>query len=135
MEVSRQSRPAFSILVAEDDKAALDVLCLMLRIKYPDNTIYSAEDGRVGVELFKRHTPGIVITDVNMPVMNGMDMAAEIKAIKADTRFIVLTAYNEKVFFDKFKEIGCSAFLLKPVEFKKLFAEIEKCVAEITQKR
>jgi YesN/AraC family two-component response regulator len=135
MEPLQRSTPAFSILVVEDDKSALDMLCLMIRFKLPDSAVYSAEDGRQGVELFKKHTPGIVITDVNMPVMNGMDMAEEIKSIKPDTRFIVLTAYNEKIFFDKFKEIGCSAFILKPVEFKKLFAVIEKCIAEIAQKR
>jgi len=117
------------MLVAEDDQAAREALCLMIRMKFPEAAIYSAEDGGMGLELFRKHTPDIVITDVNMPVKNGIEMAGDIKSLKADTRFIVLTAYNEKIFFEKFSEIGFSAYILKPVEFKKLFAAIEKCVA------
>jgi YesN/AraC family two-component response regulator len=105
----------------------------MIGKKFPDMTIYTAEHGGIGLELFKRHKPNLVITDVNMPVMNGMDMASEIKSIKADTKFIVLTAYNEKVFFERFKQIGFSAYILKPIEFRKLFDEINKCVSEITR--
>src|SRR6185369_11572851 len=122
------------MLVAEDDRSALDALCLMLRMKFPDAVVYSAEDGGIGLELFRKHTPDIVITDVNMPVKNGIEMAEEIKSIKPDTRFIVLTAYNEKIFFEKFSEIGFSSYLLKPIEFKKLFVAIEKCIGEIMDK-
>ncbi len=132
MEALASPITAFSILVVEDDKLTLDVLCLMLKVKFSRNTIYSAKDGRLGLELFKKHTPGIVITDINMPVMNGFEMANEIKSIKADTNLIVLTAYNEDVFIEKFKAIGYSAFMLKPVVFEKLFMEIEKCVYRIT---
>lgn len=135
MDATEQSKTALSILVAEDDETALNTLCLMLRIKFPHCTVYPANDGGMGVELFRKNLPDIVITDVNMPVMNGMEMAERIKSIKADTRIIVLTAYNEKVFFDKFEEIGCSAFILKPIEFRKLYLIIEKCSAEIVQER
>lgn len=117
------------MLVAEDDKAAREALCLMIRMKFPDAAVYSAEDGAIGLELFRKYTPDIVITDVNMPVKNGIEMAGDIKAIKPDTRFIVLTAYNEKIFFEKFSEIGFSAYILKPIEFRKLFAALEKCIA------
>ena len=131
MEPFQHSKPRFSILVAEDDEAALETLCLMIKMKFPEAKIYSAENGSIGLELFNKHTPDIVMTDVNMPVMNGIEMAGEIKSIKHDTKFIVLTAYNEKIFFEKFKEIGFNSYILKPIEFKKLFVAIEKCIAEI----
>jgi len=131
METLQQSKSAFSVLVVEDDRTALDALCLMIKIKLPDFTVYTAQDGRSGIDVFRKHTPDVIVTDVNMPVMNGMEMAEEIKSIKPDTKFIVLTAYNEKVFFEKFKKIGCSAFIVKPVEFRKLIAAIERCVAEL----
>ena len=125
------SKSKLSIMIVEDDVDARETLCLMVKMKNPDASIYSAENGSIGMDLFKKHTPDIVITDVNMPVMNGIDMAGEIKSIKADTKFIVLTAYNEKIFFQKFSEIGFSSYILKPIEFKKLFVAIEKCIAEI----
>jgi YesN/AraC family two-component response regulator len=107
----------------------------MIAKKFPEAAIAAAENGRAGLELFKKRAADIVITDVNMPEMDGIDMAAAIKSTKADTKFIVLTAYNEKRFFEKFSEIGFSAYLLKPIEFKKLFAAIEKCLEDISAQK
>lgn len=131
MEPMKSSIFPISILIAEDDEAARETLHLMIKMKNPDAKLYSAENGSIGLDVFKKHTPDIVITDVNMPVMNGIEMAGEIKSLKSDTKFIVLTAYNEKIFFDKFSSIGFSSYILKPIEFKKLFVAIEKCITEI----
>lgn len=129
METLQPARSLHSILVVEDDHVAIDILGLMIKKKFPDFEIQTAENGLKGLELFKRYRPDIVLTDINMPEMNGMDMAAEIRSMDPDTKFIVLTAYNDLAFFEKFKEIGFVAYILKPIEFKKLFAAIEKCIS------
>ncbi|MCM2359766.1 MAG: response regulator [Geobacteraceae bacterium] len=131
----QHSIPAISLLLAEDDKMASDVTGLIIASKFPDVTIYFAENGRIGVELFKEHMPDIVITDINMPEMDGIEMAGEIKAIKADTRFIVLTGYSDEDYYGKFSQIGFDHYILKPVVFKELFAALEKCIAEIMLNR
>ncbi|KAF0220451.1 MAG: response regulator [Geobacteraceae bacterium] len=131
MEPSQHSSPAISILIVEDDKVTHEVLGLMIPKKFPDVTIYSSANGRMGVELFKEHAPGIVITDIQMPDMDGIEMAGEIKAIKPDTKFIVVTAYGNTSYYEKFNKIGFHDFLSKPIEFNKLYAAIEKCIAEI----
>lgn len=94
-----------------------------------------AENGKIGVDLFNEHRPDIVISDINMPVMDGIKMAGEIKRMKADTRFIVLTAYDYDIYLNKFREIGIRDYMLKPIEFGKLFAAIEKCIDEIMLER
>ena len=124
-----------SILIVEDDRVICDMLGKVIKRKYRNVTIHLAENGRVGVDLFKEHMPEIVITDINMPEMDGMLMAAEIKLIQADARFIVMTAYNDKAYFEKFSEIGFCEYLLKPIVLPALFAAIERCVAEITAER
>jgi len=129
METLPPARTPCSILVVEDDPAAIEILGLMIKKKFPDFEIHTAEDGVKGLELFKRYRPDIVLTDINMPGMNGMDMAAEIRSMEPATKFIVLTAYNDLAFFEKFKEIGFVAYILKPVEFNKLFAAIAKCIS------
>ena len=53
-------------------------------------------------------------------------MAREIKAIKSDTRFIVLTGYSDKDHFDRFSEIGFEEYMIKPVDFEKLFAACDR---------
>jgi len=131
MEPSPYSSPAVSILVVDDDGVTREVIGLMLSRKFPENTFYFADGGKKGVELFKKHAPAIVITDFQMPEMDGFEMAGAIKAIKAATMFIVLTAYGSTNYHEKFGKIGCHDFLSKPIEFDKLYAAIEKCIAEI----
>ena len=131
MASKQSSHNALSLLVVEDDKETRGVISLMIPRKFPDVTIHVAANGNQGVELFKEHLPDIVITDINMPGMDGIQMAGEIKSLKADTRFIVLTGYSDKINLEKFCKIGVSDFIVKPLDFKKLFTSIEKCMDEI----
>lgn len=130
-----QSLPSFSLLIVEDDKAACDIIAGMIGLEFPDYTISKANNGINGLELFKQTAPDIVITDINMPAMNGIEMAREIKLINDKATFIVLTAYGDKSYFDQFATIGFCAYLLKPIDFQQLFAMIEKCSAELEQQR
>jgi YesN/AraC family two-component response regulator len=119
-----------SLLIVEDDRVICDMLGKVIQKKYRDAAIYLAENGRIGVDLYKVHTPEIVITDINMPEMDGIEMAVEIKLIQADARFIVMTAYSDKAYFEKFSEIGFCEYMLKPIVLPTLFAAIERCVVE-----
>jgi len=131
MEHPQPAREATSILVVEDDRVTLDVIKLMIAKKFPDVAVYSADRARTGIELFKKHAPEIVVTDISMPEMDGIEMAREIKAINADTKFIVLTAFGDEIHVNKFREIGFHDFFPKPIEFAKLYVAIEKCLAEL----
>jgi YesN/AraC family two-component response regulator len=126
-----QSLASFSLLFVEDDHMVCLAIGRIIARRFPDATVYTAENGRIGLELFKEHTPEIVITDINMPVMDGIEMARKIKSIKTDTMFIVLTGYNDKNYLERFGEIGFNDYIVKPVDFGKLFAAIEKCRVEI----
>jgi len=135
MDSTQNSYPAISLLVVDDDKMARDVLSLMIARQFPNSSLYFAENGKTGVELFKEHTPDIVITDISMPVMDGIQMADLIKAIKNDTKFIVLTGYSETDYSSKITEFGVKECILKPIVFKRLFAAIENCIHEISMER
>jgi YesN/AraC family two-component response regulator len=135
MKPTQYSSPAITILIVEDDKVTREVLDLMIPRKFPNTSIYSTTNGRTGVELFRKYSPGIVITDIQMPDMDGIEMAGEIKAIKPDTKFIVVTAYGNTSYHEKFNKIGFHDFLSKPIEFAKLYAAIETCLAEIANNR
>ena len=131
MEAVSNARRVPSLLIVEDDRVICQMLATVIQRKFCDATIYRAENGRIGLDLFKEHRPAIVITDINMPVMDGIEMAAAIKALQADAHFIVMTAYSDKAYFEKFSAIGFCAYLLKPIMLPMLFAAIEKCFAEI----
>jgi YesN/AraC family two-component response regulator len=126
-----QSLTPFSLLIVEDDKAARDVIARVIPSKYPNCTVYTAENGMQGRELFRQFTPDVVVTDINMPVMEGFEMIHEINAINPNAALIVLTAYSDKVTFEKFRDLNVCTYLLKPLDFKELFAAIEKCCPTI----
>ena len=97
MESMSNPIPSISMLLVEDEELTRDLLADILDKKYPEVPLYTAINGRTGLELFKSHTPNIVITDINMPKMGGVQMASKIRVIKPDTKFIVLTGTCEKM--------------------------------------
>lgn len=130
--VTAQPPTPFSLLFAEDDNMVSLTISRMIAREFPHATVYTAENGLIALNLFKKHMPAIVITDINMPVMDGIEMAGLIKTIKTDTHFIVLTGYSDENYFERFSEIGFVDYMVKPVDIEKLFAAIAKCRSGIT---
>jgi YesN/AraC family two-component response regulator len=124
---------SISILLVEDEEAILKLLTTILSRKYSDVLIYSAINGKAGLELFNLHTPDIVITDINMPEMSGLEMADKIRAIKPDTKLIVLTGDSKKFLHHDSveKSFVFDHYIEKPVVFGVLFAAIEQFFGEI----
>ena len=122
-----------SILIVDDDAAARDSLCNLMAMTYPDLSIRSADNGQSGLRSFARHSPDIVVTDISMPVMDGITMAAEIRALNADVAIIALTSYSDTGFLLKSIEIGVDHYLLKPLVCDKLFAVIDKNLTLATE--
>src|SRR5690242_12740645 len=84
-----------SILLVEDEEVARATLSRMLAMKYPGAKIYAAENGRSGLELYRLHLPDLVISDINMPYLSGIEMAREIRAEDGLAQLIFLTAHSE----------------------------------------
>jgi YesN/AraC family two-component response regulator len=135
MEPFQQSPSGITLLIAEDNKDVREIAGLMIARRFPQITIHYAENGRAGVELFKEHPADIVITDISMPVMDGIQMAGEIKTMKADTKVIVLTAHSDRHHSERFGAIGINEYIVKPIMFGTLFAALEQFIAEIMLKR
>jgi YesN/AraC family two-component response regulator len=125
------SSGVISLLVVEDDRTVRTLLGMIIARKFPDVVIHMAEDGRAGLELYKEHAPQIVVTDISMPVMDGLQMSREIRLLGAAAKIIVVTAYDNSDCFDTFHQIGVEGFIVKPIAFEKLFSAIETCLAEV----
>lgn len=125
-----------SILLVEDEVAALELLADIVPKKFPGVELYTATNGRAALELFKAHMSDIVITDINMPEMNGVQLIAEIRAIKPDVQIIVLTGDTENALLEA--SIGSEFvnvhYIVKPVAFGLLFGGIEECLDKTTPK-
>lgn len=126
---------SLSLLVVEDDLAARNIIVTMIGVRFRGCIVYTAENGREGLELFKKHKPPVVVTDINMPEMDGIEMAQAIRALDPNTAFLVLTAYGDQRFKESFSDVGFCSFLMKPVDFKELFASIERCFASTSREQ
>jgi diguanylate cyclase (GGDEF)-like protein len=89
---------------------------------------YIAEDGLIGLEYFKEYQNEIdlVITDVNMPNMSGLEMAKEIKEINSNIPIIVATAFSNSEYLLEAIDLGIDKYVLKPVNIKKLLDTMSK---------
>lgn len=114
------------VLYVEDDDDTREGVSdsLKLRVKVLD----LAKDGKEGLELFKKGQYDIIITDIKMPVMNGLEMAREIKAINRRIPIIITTAYNDTDLLVECIDAGVNQFVLKPIILTKLLESIDKCL-------
>ncbi len=121
------------MLLIEDEKGTLEVLTSTLAMKYPSAALHAAENGAKGLLAFAAHQPDIVITDLNMPDMNGVQMIGKIRALRPETKFIVLTAASGILAAATAagEVAAVDHCILKPVRFAALFAAIDQCIEEI----
>ncbi len=109
-----------TVLYCEDEQYLRDVTKGILETFTKKQFI--AEDGAIGLELFKKYEDEIdlIITDVNMPNMNGLDMTKEIKAINPNIPIVVATAFSNSEYLLEAIELGVDKYVLKPINIKKL---------------
>jgi len=109
-----------TILYAEDEKDLREVTHQIL--KGFTKKQFVASNGAEGLELFKQHENEIdlIITDVNMPVLNGLEMVKEIKKININIPIIVATAFSNKEYLLEAIDIGIDKYVLKPIDVAKL---------------
>lgn len=79
------------------------------------NTVLEASNGLEGLKVFEQHQPELVILDINLPHMNGLDLATEIKKINSFTRIAMLTGYDYFDYAVAALKIGVDDYILKPV--------------------
>jgi len=113
----------FTLLYVEDDKNTQDAMKDMLENEV--KTFYQAYNGEEGLALYKEKNPDIILTDINMPVMSGLDMASTIKSIDRTQPIVITSAFDEKnILFDALN-IGIDGFVLKPVDMTLLMEKLE----------
>lgn len=123
---------SFSILYVEDDDDTREELEMILSSSVKH--LYVANNGKDGLALFKQYRPDIVVTDIQMPVMNGLSMAADIKDIEPEQAIIVLSAHNDTEYLFRALEIGLQDYITKPVSVERLLDKLLKLVAQIALK-
>lgn len=109
-----------NVLYAEDEKELRDITSEFL--KSFTKTQYVASNGEEGFNLFLEHQDSIdlIITDINMPILSGMDMIKKIKEINPKIPIIIATAFSNKEYLLEAINIGVDKYVLKPINISKL---------------
>lgn len=118
-----------SLLYVEDDDDTREEVTFFLKTRVEN--LYIAKDGKEGLELFIEKKPNIIVTDIQMPIMNGLEMAEEILKIQEDTNIVFLTAFNDSNYLHEAIRIGVKEYLTKPIDFNKLSTKLDFFVKKI----
>jgi DNA-binding NtrC family response regulator len=121
------------ILLVEDEDdlrretaAFLELFC---------NKVIQADNGRNALDLFEAERPDLVISDIRMPFMDGLELAARLKSRSPDTPILFCTAFTETFYLLKAIELGVVAFIRKPVDTDELLAVIARAAEPLLQRR
>jgi len=107
-----------NVLYVEDNKAVREMTLLILKDLF--NKVIVAENGREGIEKFKDNKIDLIISDVTMPIMDGLEMSKEIKKLNSNIPIVILSAHNGEEFMEKTNLIGINKYLMKPLDFEAL---------------
>ncbi|MBU0720628.1 response regulator [bacterium] len=127
----KQLCSSLSVLYVEDDAQLQAMVSDYLKNIFAK--VVSANDGLLGLENFKKNQFDLVITDIKMPNMDGIEMIRAIKKESPDQEVIILTAFSESDYLMDAIKLDISGYLLKPVDFNSmnstLFRVVEKIIA------
>lgn len=121
-----------SVLFVEDDIETAEEIFDYLSNYFPN--IHMAHNGKEGLEKFKLHNPDIVMTDIQMPIMSGLDMLKQIKELSHDTQIIISSSFNEPRYLKQAIDIGVSDYITKPLDLKHLLGAFDKIVQNLYTK-
>ena len=113
-----------SILYVEDDRLTQKLIAGFLKNNF--EKVIVADNGEQGLQLFRKHNPDLVITDISMPIMSGLEMIAAIRQSNNDVNCIITSSNQETNQFVKAIELGINSFLIKPIDPKKLLEQISR---------
>lgn len=120
------------IILADDHKIVRDGLRTLIEKEKDMEVIAEAEDGRTAVKLAKKLSPDLVIMDITMPDMNGVDATREIVHTVPGVKVIALSMHSDRQFVTGMLEAGASGYLLKDCAFDELARAVRAVVANQT---
>ncbi|BCX80097.1 response regulator transcription factor [Campylobacter sp. 19-13652] len=115
-----------SILVVDDEVCTLNLMSEVLKEEF--DSVITAKNGDEGLKKFKKYSPDVVLADVAMPIMDGLDMAHEIKSLNRQTPVIMISAHSEKEMLLGAIDANVDKYIIKPVDMDDMIELLKKLV-------
>lgn len=114
-----------TILYIEDDEITRQNIAAYLKRQCKE--LFTASNGEDGLALFKENKPAIVITDIEMPKLNGIEMSKKIRKISSTTQIIITTAYASQEYLMQAVNLRLVQYIVKPISLPKLTSALNDC--------
>jgi DNA-binding response OmpR family regulator len=116
----------FSLLYIEDDDGVRTINLRILTRLFKN--VYEAIDGEMGWELYNKHKPQIILTDIKMPKFDGISLAKKIREHDKTTKIIITTAFSDSKYLLEAVELNLERYLVKPLTKRNLLPALQKAV-------
>jgi len=123
--MSEQKQLDLSLLYVEDEATTREEVGQFLKRRV--RTLVTAANGQEGLERFRACPPDLVVTDIRMPVLDGLAMVGAIRALDREAQVVVTTAHSDTSFLMQAIEVGVDHYVLKPVAMEQLLRAVLKC--------
>lgn len=118
------------MIVEDEQRARRGLKNIILSLSQEDEIVAEAANGRNALELITKVKPDAVFTDIKMPFMDGLTLIKEVRKLGMDTKFVIISAYEEFEYAKQAISLGVSEYLVKPL----IMEDIQKALAAIRQK-
>jgi DNA-binding NarL/FixJ family response regulator len=118
-----------NLMIVDDHKLFREGLKLLLKNLEEIGEVWEAADGEVFLSMIKTHRPDVVLMDIEMPRLNGIDATARALETQPDLKILALSMFGDEEYFQKMVDAGVCGFLLKNSEF----SEVKKAILTVAQ--
>jgi len=122
----KNGRKAIRVVIAEDQGMVLGALAALLEIEGDISVLAQARNGKDALRSVLEQKPDVFITDIEMPELTGLDVAAELKRRRSGTRVIILTTFARAGYLRRALEAGASGYLLKDMRAEELAEAVRR---------
>jgi len=119
----------YSILYVEDEETTRELIKEILELECRE--VFVASDGEKGLALYQEKNPDIVLSDIAMPNMDGLEMSEAIKEINPEQPIALFTAFSQSSYIKRAAEIGVATYILKPLNKKQFFNSLNYMALEL----
>ena len=126
MNPSKDDRKTIRVVLAEDQGMVLGALAALLEIEGDITVVAQCRDGSEALKSVLAQKPDVLITDIEMPKMTGLDVAGELKRRRIATRVIILTTFARAGYLRRALDAGASGYLLKDMRAEKLAEAVRR---------
>ncbi len=123
------------LLIVDDEQIEREGLQVILQRAFPEVCIDQAKNGKVAVNMASEFKPDLVLMDIQMPGMNGLEAIREINAKDPSIKFVMITAFDMFDYARQAIKLGVKDYLLKPSKVSEITATVGKVLEEIQQER